>query len=82
MSGDLKRAQVYVSVMGGEEETQETMAALGRASGFVRRELASRLDLRYAPQIEFTQDLTLESASRLEALLDQIHERTLEGNEP
>ena len=81
MSTDLKRAQVYISVMGDEEERQGTMAALGRAAGFIRRELASRLKLRHMPQIEFVPDLTLERAARLEAILDQIHEGT-SGDKP
>jgi len=75
MSADLKHAKIYISVMGGEEERQETMAALERASGFIRHELASRLELRYMPQIEFIQDLTVERAARLEELLKQIHEK-------
>lgn len=71
MSTDLKCAQVYISVMGDESERRSTMAALERAVGFIRRELASRLKLRYMPQIEFVPDLTLERAARLETLLDQ-----------
>jgi len=71
MSTDLKCAQVYISVMGDESERRSTMAALERAEGFIRRELASRLKLRYMPQIEFVPDLTLERAARLETLLDQ-----------
>lgn len=81
MRENLNRAQVYISVMGDEEERQKTMAALGQAAGFIRRELASRLKLRYMPQIEFVPDLTLDRAARLEALLDQIHEETSTGDE-
>lgn len=81
MSANLKSAQAYISVMGDEEERQRTMAALERAAGFIHRELASRLKLRYMPQIEFVPDLTLERAARLEVLLDQIHERTSPGDE-
>jgi ribosome-binding factor A len=71
VSNDLKLAQIYISVMGDEEERQSTMAALERAEGFVRRELASRLKLRHMPEIEFMPDLTLERAARLDVLLDQ-----------
>jgi ribosome-binding factor A len=71
VSNDLKLAQIYISVMGDEEERQSTMAALERAEGFVRRELASRLNLRHMPEIEFMPDLTLERAARLDVLLDQ-----------
>lgn len=81
VSVDLKQAQIYVSVMGEEKERQSTMAALEGAGGFIRRELASRLKLRFMPEIEFLPDLTLERAARLEALLDQIHDDTSAGSE-
>jgi len=71
VSTDLKCAQVFVSVMGDAQERRTTMAALERAQGFIRRELASRLKLRFMPQIEFAADVTLDRAARLEALLDQ-----------
>lgn len=81
MRANLKRAQVYISVMGDEEERQKTMTALRQAAGFIRHELASRLKLRYMPQLDFIPDLTLERAARLEALLDQIHEGTSADDE-
>jgi len=82
-------AREYISVMGDEEERQSTMAALGRAGGFIRHELAARLKLRYMPQIEFVSDLTLERAARVQELLDQAltnsvkptHEGTPAGSE-
>jgi len=82
LSADLKCARVYVSVMGDEEDRRKTMVALKQALGFIRHELACRLELRYMPRIEFLPDLTLERAARLEALLDQINGRTLRGHEP
>ncbi len=88
VSTDLKHAQVYISVMGDEEERRGTMAALQRGEGFIRHELASRLKLRYMPEIEFRLDLTLERAAHLEALLDQasatsaqpVHEEASTGD--
>jgi ribosome-binding factor A len=71
MSSDLKSAQIYISVMGDDQERRSTMAALKRGEGFIRRELASRLKVRYMPEITFSLDLTLERAARLDALLDQ-----------
>jgi len=81
LSASLDCARVYVSVMGDEEERRRTMAALERAEGFIRRELAHRLKLRYVPQIEFVADLTLDRAARLEALLDEIDGKTAGGHE-
>jgi len=81
VSADLKRAEIYVSVMGDEEARQSTMTALERAEGFIRRELASRLKLRYMPQIEFRSDQTLERAARLEALIERIHKESTGGDQ-
>jgi ribosome-binding factor A len=81
VSANLKQAQLYVSVLGEEEERHNTMAVLEGAEGFIRHELASRLKLRFMPEIEFVPDLTLERAARLEALLDQIRENTPTGSE-
>jgi ribosome-binding factor A len=81
VSANLKQAQIYISVMGEKEERRSTMAALEGAEGFIRHELASRLKLRFMPEIEFVPDLTLERAARLEALLNQIHENTSSGNQ-
>ena len=55
-SADLKRAKVFVSHIGNEEEKQETLIALASASGFFRRELARRLKLRHVPEISFQWD--------------------------
>lgn len=74
VSADLKHAKVYISVIGDEGERRETMTALERASGFIHRELASRLELHYMPQLNFVSDSTLQRAARLEELLNQIHE--------
>ena len=76
VASNLKRARIYVSVMGNEEERNGTMAALKAATGFVRHELAARLKLRYTPQIEFVPDLTLDRAARLDTLIDQAQEGT------
>ena len=71
VSSDLKNVQIFISVMGDEEEKRSTMAALNRGEGFIRRELASRLKVRYMPEITFALDLTLDQAARLDVLLDQ-----------
>ncbi len=49
VSGDLRHAKVFVSVMGTEKEQTATIQALKHATGFLRSELASRITLRYMP---------------------------------
>ena len=75
VSGDFRHAKIFVSVMGNEEEQQETMKALRHASGFLRHELASRLTLRYMPELDFRLDKSIEKGAHI---LDLIHQIELE----
>ncbi|MDM7998841.1 MAG: 30S ribosome-binding factor RbfA [Dehalococcoidia bacterium] len=72
VSADLHYAKVYVSVMGTEEEKKGLLAGLHAASGFLRHELASRLNLRYTPDLAFFYDDTMERAGRVIQLIDQV----------
>ena len=56
---DLKYCKAYVSVLGDEEAGKATIEGLKSAEGFVRRELARRVNLRNTPQIRFILDLSL-----------------------
>jgi ribosome-binding factor A len=69
MTDDLKLARVYVSVYGDDKVREDTLLGLRAAAGFMRREIASRLDLRSAPTLSFQTDATLEKATRIDALL-------------
>src|SRR5436853_5224258 len=72
VSGDLRHAKVFVSVMGNAEEEAETMKALRRATGFLRHELATRLVLRYMPELVFKLDTSIEEGARILALIQQV----------
>ena len=71
VSGDYRHAKIYVSVMGSEEERNETIKALKHATGFLRHELASRVVLRYMPDIVFKLDTSIEQGSRILELIRQ-----------
>lgn len=60
VSRDLRHARIYVSIYGSESDRQQTMQGLLSATGFVRRELAKRLTLRFVPEISFAEDRSLE----------------------
>ena len=53
MSGDLQIAKVYISVMGNEEQKQETLAGLEKAKGYLRSEIGHRVSLRHVPELIF-----------------------------
>src|SRR5437763_1840327 len=57
---DLKYARVFVSVLGSSEEQRDTMAALASGRGFMRRELASRMEIRAVPELQFKLDKGIE----------------------
>jgi ribosome-binding factor A len=69
---DLKNARVYVSVTGSEAEQRTTIQGLTAAVGYVRHELAERLQMRRAPDIHFVLDHSEEYAQRIDELLRQV----------
>ncbi len=74
VSGDLRHAKVFVSVMGTTEEKVETMRGLKHATGFLRHELATRLVIRYMPEIAFKLDTSIEEGARILELINQVEQ--------
>jgi len=71
-SPDLRHAQVWVSVIGQQAERDTTIAALGRAMPFVRRELGRRLRLKRIPDLHVRLDDTAERGTRVLRLLHEL----------
>ena len=74
VSGDLRHAKVFVSVMGSPEEQVATMKGLKHATGFLRHELASRLVLRFMPELVFKLDTSIAEGARILELLQKIEQ--------
>ena len=76
VTDDLGIARVYVRVLDevGPARQDAVVEALERASGFLRRELGHRLQLRRVPSLEFHWDDVVDSALRIESILDEIRE--------
>jgi len=72
VSADLRHARVYFTVHGGEKERAQCLSGLRSASGFIRSEIARRLNLRVAPEIVFEFDAALDEADRVTRLLRQV----------
>ncbi len=72
VADNLRDARVYVVAEGTEAEKVEALKALQRAAAFVRRQLGTALNLRYTPELHFVRDTVEESATRVEALLNEI----------
>jgi ribosome-binding factor A len=75
VSGDLRHAKVFVSVMGSAEEQAETMKGLKHANSFLRHELASRLVLRFMPELTFKLDTSIAEGARILDLIQQVEEK-------
>jgi ribosome-binding factor A len=69
---DMKHARVFISVKGTDKEQTDAIKALEHASGFIRRELVERLQLRRLPELHFTLDLSQEHIERIEQLLKEM----------
>ncbi len=69
---DLKYCKAYVSVLGDEEAASATIQGLKSAVGYVRRELAHRVNLRNTPEITFVLDQSIEYGVHMSHLIDQV----------
>lgn len=78
---DLSFARVFVSLLAEGEERERTLAALQRAAGFVRHQLAPRLGLREVPDLRFVHDASIERGARVEEILRKIERGETAGDE-
>ena len=73
-TGDLKKARVYVSIMGEDDEIQQSLAGLQSARSYFQRELGRRMSSRYTPIISFALDDLLEYSKRIDQILTELNE--------
>ena len=68
---DLRTAKIYYSAMGNEDEVALTDKAMQRCAGFIRREVAHRLNLRNTPELIFIHDGSIEHGIRIARILEE-----------
>ena len=71
VTNDLKYATVYVSIL-NSKNLKETMEGLKKSSGFIRSELARKINLRNTPEILFELDDSLEYGAKIDSILKEI----------
>ena len=71
---DLQLARIFYTSIGDDKQQKETAKALQRATPFLRRQLAQRIRLRRAPELEFKYDESIADLDNVEKLLDQVRE--------
>lgn len=76
---ELAYADIYVSAIEGPLRSSEILAGLESASGYIRRTLAERVELRVFPRLRFHWDPTPENADRIERVLAELRNKE-DGN--
>jgi len=74
MTGDLREAKIFVSIMGNEEQIKSTWEGLHSALGFIRREIGRRIKIRFTPEISFALDKSLDYSEHIQKLLLKIEQ--------
>lgn len=72
LAPDLSFAKIYFTTLNNNKE--EVLKDLKSSSGFLRRELADRIDVRHIPELEFVYDESIDYGKKIEDIIEQIHE--------
>lgn len=71
-TSDLKHCKVYISVFGNDESVEGTKIGLESSSGYIRKELAKRINLRNTPELHFVIDRSIEYGMHISKLIDGV----------
>ncbi len=71
VSGDLRHAKVFVSVMGSEQEKQDTMDGLEEATGFIRSLVGERITIYHIPELKFRYDDSIEHGIHISEIIKE-----------
>ncbi len=80
-SPDLRHARVFISTFGDKLNSKEILQGFTAASGFLRRELANRLELRHMPELSFHLDDSIERGAEVLKLIDQVECQAVEDQD-
>lgn len=75
LSNDLSHCKVYVSSFDGIEKAKESVKGLQSASGFIKREIFNRLDIRKSPEFKFIADDSIEHSAEINKILHDIEKK-------
>ncbi len=78
LTGDLREAKIYVSIMGSEQQIEDSWQGLQSALGFIRREIGKRIRLRFTPSISFALDKSLDYSAHIQELLNKINSEEMD----
>ncbi len=72
VTNDLRYAKAYISVMGDDAAKKKALEGLRSASGYIRREIGRRVNLRYTPEFVFELDNSIEHGAHIDTLLKKL----------
>jgi ribosome-binding factor A len=78
---DLKTCKVWISVLGNEKEQQDTIKGLRSAVGFVRSQLAKKVNLRNTPELQFVLDNSIAYGVSMSKLIDEVNSSDDDGSD-
>ncbi len=78
---DLKNAFVYYSVLGDEKARESSQEALEKARGFLQRQIADAIKLRYTPKLDFRLDSSLERGMEIDRVLRKLEKERPDSGE-
>ena len=68
---DLKYAKIYVSILNSKNDT-ETLEGLKKSSGFIRTQIAKKINLRITPELVFERDDSIEYGAKIDSILKNL----------
>ena len=71
-TSDLKHCNIYASILGDDESIENTQKGLKSSTGYIRNELAKRLNLRNTPELHFIIDHSIEYGINMSKLIDEV----------
>ena len=81
VTGDLRYAKCYVSVLGSDAQAKEVMKGLKSAAGWLRREVGHKVQLRYAPELVFELDHSITHGAHISEVLHELKSEGRLGGE-
>ena len=81
VTGDLRYAKCYISVLGSEEQQKEVMRGLKSASGWLRREVGRAVQLRYAPELVLVLDESIVRGAHINEMVNRLEREGKMGSD-
>lgn len=78
LTEDLRYARVFYSVLGNEEQKLATQEALSEYMGLIRRMAVERINMKYAMEMKFELDPSIEHSFRIESILEKIKKKKID----